>query len=271
MCWEGQTEKCRSDWEVGVSLYVACMLVETAMQCNGCLWELSLVGWSTVGRMDRSMVGGWIYSKPVGWLVCLFADRSIGSMDGQWLARWSVRSLFGRLVTQSGRLAISNNHCLNGHPYFLYSTDDQQTKDSSFIIISDNCLNFRYRGPMSPRFRPAGWLWWGCLTHTSKSLVKCGECFIESLWGIYSSLSWRTLPDRSGNIFQKCMICFAMPCISTCIFMLYRDRYLVTAPAWAQPTLFESKSWIKAWFGEQITNLSVSVWFQTFYLVWAKL
>ena len=25
------------------------------------------------------LVGGWIHSKPVGWLVCLFADRSNGS------------------------------------------------------------------------------------------------------------------------------------------------------------------------------------------------
>ena len=25
------------------------------------------------------LVGGWIHNKPVGWLVCLFADRSIGS------------------------------------------------------------------------------------------------------------------------------------------------------------------------------------------------
>ena len=29
---EGQTEKCRSDGKVGVRLYVACMLVDTAMQ-----------------------------------------------------------------------------------------------------------------------------------------------------------------------------------------------------------------------------------------------
>ena len=32
-----------------------------------------LAGWLTVGRMDRSMIDGWIYSKPVGWLVCMFA------------------------------------------------------------------------------------------------------------------------------------------------------------------------------------------------------
>ena len=53
--------------------------------CKNCLW---LVGWSTVGLIDRSMVGGWIYSKPVGRLVGLFADRSIGSMDvvSGWLA-----------------------------------------------------------------------------------------------------------------------------------------------------------------------------------------
>ena len=41
------------------------------------------------------MIGGWIYSKPVGWLVCAFADQSIGIMDGQWLACRLVCSLFG--------------------------------------------------------------------------------------------------------------------------------------------------------------------------------
>ena len=34
--------------------------------------------------MERSMVGGWIYSKPIGWLVCMFDDQSIRIMDGQW-------------------------------------------------------------------------------------------------------------------------------------------------------------------------------------------
>ena len=37
---------------------------------------------------------------------------------------------------------------------------------------------------------PSGWLAVvELLTHACKSLVKFEECFIESLWGIYSSLS----------------------------------------------------------------------------------
>ena len=55
------------------------------------------------------MIGGRIYSKPVGWLVCGFADQSIGIMDGQWLACpiglftiWYV----SQSVKPSGRFAI---------------------------------------------------------------------------------------------------------------------------------------------------------------------
>ena len=60
------------------------------------------------------MIGGWIYSKPVGWLVCMFADQSIGIMDGQlmvglligsfviWFVIWSV----GQSVKPAGCFAI---------------------------------------------------------------------------------------------------------------------------------------------------------------------
>ena len=61
------------------------------------------------------MIGGWIYSKPVGWLVLVgfgwlvfgfgFADQSIGIMDGHWLACRLVRSLFGLSVSRSNHLA----------------------------------------------------------------------------------------------------------------------------------------------------------------------
>ena len=36
--------------------------------------------------MDRSMVGGWIYSKPVGWLVCLLIGQLEVWMVSGWLA-----------------------------------------------------------------------------------------------------------------------------------------------------------------------------------------
>ena len=42
--------------------------------CKICVWLVN-------GRSDRRIVGGWIYSKPVGWLVCLqlSVDWSIAS------------------------------------------------------------------------------------------------------------------------------------------------------------------------------------------------
>ena len=85
---KSQMEKCESDGKVGVRFYVACILLVGLHKCsrldkNGgtsnpntgnstmiarknCVWLVGLVGWS-----DRWIVGGWIYSKPVGWLVCL--------------------------------------------------------------------------------------------------------------------------------------------------------------------------------------------------------
>ena len=45
--------------------------------CKNCL-----AGWFAVGRID-GIVGGWIYSKPVGWLVCLLVSVV-------WSDLWSV-------------------------------------------------------------------------------------------------------------------------------------------------------------------------------------
>ena len=88
--------------------------------------------------MDRSMIGGWIYSKSVGWLVCMFADQSIGIMDGQWLACRLFRSLFGLSVSRSN------------HPAGLLSkqplTDRPPKHPSTGPWPNNQSLNFRYLG-----------------------------------------------------------------------------------------------------------------------------
>ena len=142
------------------------------------------------------MIGGWIYSKPVGWLVCVFADQSIGIMDGQWLACRLVCSLFGMSVKPVGQTIRPvcyptshrlTGHRLTGHLNIHPPALDQPTKDTS--STSGECLNFRYRGSTYPRFRPAGWLRKGCLTHACKPLVMFEEWFIQPLLGIYPSPS----------------------------------------------------------------------------------
>ena len=138
--------------------------------------------------MGRSMIGGWIYSKPVGWLVCVFADQSIGIMDGQWLVCRLVCSLFGMSVSRSNHSAglyptshRLTGHHLTGHLNIYPPALDQPTKDTS--STSGECLNFRYRGSMYPRFRPAGWLRKGCLTHACKhwSCLRSGSSSLY--WG----------------------------------------------------------------------------------------
>ena len=81
-----QKDVCRSDRKRGIRLYVSDMLVDrpTTMQpvrqkmgvrripildnqaIIACKNYLPLVGWSTVGRIDRWMVGGWIHSRSDG-------------------------------------------------------------------------------------------------------------------------------------------------------------------------------------------------------------
>ena len=49
--------------------------------------ENGLAGWFAVGRIDGLwIVGGWIYSKPVVWLVCLLVSVV-------WSDLWSVFGL----------------------------------------------------------------------------------------------------------------------------------------------------------------------------------
>ena len=85
-------------------------------------------------------------------------------------------------------------HRLTGHLNIHPPALDQPTKDTS--STSGECLNFRYRGSKYPRFRPAGWLQKGCLTHACKPLVMFKEWFIQPLWGYISPRLDRHYPNR---------------------------------------------------------------------------
>ena len=172
---EGQMEKCRSDGEVWVRLY-AC--IDTAMQPAIQKWgyvesryrkfkQWSLVktvfGWlvggRSVGRMDRSMVGGWIYSKPVGWLVCLFADPSVGSMDGQWLACRLVCSLFDLSVGWSNHPAGVAIQPTTDWPATYTPIHQPLTNQPKTLLLPPISAWISVIGGSTyPRFRPAGWL-----------------------------------------------------------------------------------------------------------------
>ena len=94
--------------------------------------------------MGRSMIGGWIYSKPVGWLVCVFADQSIGIMDGQWLACRLVRSLFGLSVSRSNHPAgLLSNQPLTDRP-----PTDRPPKHPSTGPWPNNQRHFFYKRTM---------------------------------------------------------------------------------------------------------------------------
>ena len=85
---------------MGVRLYVVCLLVDAAiylfiyfkihLACINYAMQWSFVrtvsGWLVGSRSDRSMAGGWIHSKPVGWLVCLLIGQLEVWMVSGWLA-----------------------------------------------------------------------------------------------------------------------------------------------------------------------------------------
>ena len=179
--------RCGSDREVGVRLYVFYMLVGTTMQPVRPKWgyvdlrywkfkQWSLVrtasGWlvdrRSVGQSDGWMsVVGFIASRSDGWFVCWSVYGRYGwSLNSGWLVGWFVWYLVCRLVEPSGRLVIQPPTHLSDR----WPTNQRQLfyKRSIFVIW----------GSTYPRFRPADWLQWGCLTHVCKSLVKFGECFI---------------------------------------------------------------------------------------------
>ena len=102
---------------------------------KNCVW---LVGLRSIGY--RWIVGGWIYSKPVGWLVCLLL-----SVD--WSDEWSVVGLpaglflirsVGRSVKLSGQLAIQPiTDCPSIRPYLIAN---QSTKERSFVQVTSACI-----------------------------------------------------------------------------------------------------------------------------------
>ena len=112
---KSQMEECDSDGEVACKLLVGIQLcsrldkkwvpripvpeMQAMVAFKNCVWLVVLrsVGYSWI-------VGGWIYSKPVGWLVCLLLsiDWSDGCrMVSGWLAGWFVSYPVCRSVGRS--------------------------------------------------------------------------------------------------------------------------------------------------------------------------
>ena len=99
-------------------------------------WSLvrTVSGWLLCGQSDRRIVSGWIYSKPVGWLVVLSAaiGRLVGEMVGAWLACRLVCLLSGLSVGRSNHpagllsnLSLTDRPCI--HPFIWSLTNRPKT------------------------------------------------------------------------------------------------------------------------------------------------
>ena len=213
-----------SDWEVRIRrrtegsfvrrLYITCSYTavqparqkwgmsnpDTGNSSNDRLLELCLQGWLVCGQSDRWNVGGWICSKPVGWLVVLFAviGRLVGWMVGAWLACRLVCLLSGLSDETSGRLIIQPITDWPAiHPFFG----------------SDQCLYFRYRN------------WGSTYSQPTVRTVGCGGvtyAMPASLWSSLGRISSRlsggiplAYPRIDlGTLPKGCLTCFAVPGIS---------------------------------------------------------
>ena len=126
-------------------------------------WSLvrTVSGWLVCGRSNRWIVDGWIYSKPVGWLVCLLVSVI-------WSDLWSVFGL------PAGLFAIQSVVRLNHPAGLLYPTYHRLTSQPSIHLSAISAWVSGLEGSTSPHFCSAGWLRWGYLTHACKSLAKFG-------------------------------------------------------------------------------------------------
>ena len=130
-------------------------------------WSLvrTLPGWLVCGRSDRWIAGGWIYSKPVGWLVCLLVSVV-------WSDLWSVVGL------PAGLFAIQSVGWFNHLTSLPYPTYHRKIGQPSIHLSEISAWISGIGGSTSPRFRSDDWLRWGYLTHACKLLAKFGAYFI---------------------------------------------------------------------------------------------
>ena len=117
--------------------------------------------------MDGWSVVGFIANRSDGWFVCWSVD--CGRMDGQWLvASRFVCYLVCRSVEPSGRLAIQPTTEWLAIQASIWPLTNQP---NTVLLKAINVWISGIRGSTYPRFRPAGWLRWCCLTHACTSLV----------------------------------------------------------------------------------------------------
>ena len=196
--------------------------IQAMIACKNCVWLVR-------GRSDRWIVGGWIYSKPVEWLVCLLL-----SVD--WSDRWSVVALpAGLFVIRPA--CYPTYRRLTIHPSIHPSISGIGTAvwRISVFVWPVGCGGATWLMPASR---------WSSLGRISYSLSA------EYTLLAYPLIDLGTLP-------KGCVPCFTMPCISRhhhhqytvhiyshvvysseCslypVLVMSWNQYLVTPP-WVQP------------------------------------
>ena len=189
-----------------------------------CKNRVCLVGLRSVGY--RWIAGGWIYSKPVGWLVCLLVSV-VWSDYGRWLACRLVCLLSSLSVGWAIRPACYIQPITvwpANHPS-IYLIANQPTKDCTSInaCIKISAWIFGIWGLTSPRFYSAGWL----------AVGLPGPCLQDAgqVWSVFHLASQEGIPsllDRQwspilGLIWERSKrgVWHASPCINTYSHVAY--------------------------------------------------
>ena len=183
--------------------------------CKNCV---CLVGLRSVGY--RWIAGGWIYSKPVGWLVCLLVYRSFGRIYGQWLACRLVCLLFSLSVGWAIRPACYIYACISNlslfdqpaiHPSIWSLTNRPETVLPS-ALASNQCLNSRNPGFDVSPFLLGLLAAVGLPDPCSQVAGQVWSVFHLASQGGIPSLLDRLSSDRSGNAQKGAcdLLCHAM-------------------------------------------------------------
>ena len=156
------------------------------------------------------MVGGWIYSKLIGWLVCWLISRLEVWMVSEWLARWLV-CIWS--VGRTNRPACYPTtdwpaiHPLTNQPQFFYKRSLLEFLVSEVRRIPVSIQPVGTVGSPNPCLQVAGQVW------GAFHLASLGDIPLLALTDSLQ-IDLRTLP-------RGCVIWFPMSSISTYILMLH--------------------------------------------------
>ena len=223
-------------------------------------WSLvrTASGWLVCGRSDRWIVGGWIYSKPVGWLVCLLVSV-VGRIYGRWLASRLICLLSSLWVGWTIRRASyiqSITVWPANHPS-IYLIVNQPTKDCSFISACiRSMLEFLESGvrrlPVFVWLVGCGRATWPMLASRWPSL----ERFSSSLSRGYTISPWSPILvyiwERS-----KRGVWLALPC-HVSVHIYFHVAY--TAPSAALLPIPPTCNGLKSIFGDTTIDSANTPW-----------